>query len=97
MKPSDSIIIVKRIPNIKERCIQDEYLLMDEVAGIIFNLNSLGAAIWRLLENPTANDEIAQVLAVAFPEITQGQIQEDVEALLRQLEGKGLISFEVEE
>lgn len=82
--------------SVEERTIEDEFLLVNEETGAIFNLNPLGAAVWRLLRQPITSGEIIHVLAVAFPEVAEEQIQTDVRLLLRQLSTKGLISLKAE-
>lgn len=78
-----------------ERIIEDELLLLDDEAGAIFNLNAVGAAVWRLLYQPITSEEIVTVVVAAFPENEESQIQTDVDLLIQQLYSKGLISQQV--
>ncbi|WP_163338306.1 PqqD family protein [Desulfopila sp. IMCC35008] len=96
MKLDDVTIITKRTLDVKERCIDDELLLMDEQAGTIFNLNSIGAAVWRLLEQPKSPVEIIQVLAAAFPGVAKKQVEKDVYELIGKLNDMGLVFLQAE-
>lgn len=80
-----------------ERPLEDEILLMDDEASAIFNLNSVGAAVWRLLSQPITREEIVAVLITAFPEGDAKQVQADVDALLEQLYSKGLVSQQIKD
>ena len=77
-------VYVKRT-KILEKRLDDELLLIDNEADVIFNLNPLGTAVWRFLETPRKIDEILEVLGAAFPDIPEAQIKEDTLFLLGQL------------
>lgn len=88
--PKGRKVVVRRSTGIEVRCIDDEILVIDEAAGVIFNLNPIGKAVWKLLETPTSCEQIVEILTAAFPEVAPQQIAEDVEAILGQLESNGL-------
>lgn len=90
-KHNEKVVFIRRSEGIEVRSIDDEILVIDEVAGVIFNLNPTGAAVWKLLESPTSCEQIVAVLTTAFPEISEQQIVKDVQVILKQLEEKGLV------
>ena len=80
-----------RSPSILEKPLDDELLLIDNEADVIFNLNPLGTAVWRFLDTPREADEIIEVLGAAFPDIPEEQIREDILLLLGQLVDRELL------
>ena len=83
-------VYVKRT-KILEKGLDDELLLIDNEADVIFNLNPLGTAVWRFLDTPRKIDEILKVLCTAFPDIPEAQIKEDTLFLLGQLVNSQLL------
>ncbi|MCP4339758.1 MAG: PqqD family protein [Desulfobulbaceae bacterium] len=78
---------------IVERSIENSQLLVNPQTDSIFHLNQMGAAIWRLLEQPITVDEIVQTVQVAFPENPENMINSDVEKIVRQFIEKNLILY----
>ncbi len=88
---NNSKVYIQKSEGIEVRSVDDEVLVIDEVIGGIFNLNPVGAAVWKLLEYPTTAEQIVETLVAAFPQVSQQRIIEDVQSLLLQFEGKDLI------
>jgi hypothetical protein len=84
--------IYVRNPEILEKRLDDELLLVDNGSDVIFNLNPIGTAVWQFLESPRGADEIMDVLYSAFPDVPREQICEDTDLLLAQLVNRNLIS-----
>lgn len=80
-----------RSPNILEKTLDDELLLIDNETDMIFNLNPVGTAVWRFLDTPRETDEIMAVLGAAFPDIPKEKIREDISHLLDQLADRKLL------
>lgn len=57
----------------------------------IFHLNALGAALWRLLAEPTGESELCDLLAAAFPEAPPEALARDVAAFLERLRARDLV------
>lgn len=55
----------------------------------IHHLNAVGVGIWNLLAQPTNEDEAADVLATAFPDVAPGTIARDVTALFASFHASG--------
>jgi hypothetical protein len=69
-----------------------ERLFLADVEGrAIHRIDAIGAAVWLVLAEPTAADEIAAVLAEAFPDAVPDQIATDLQRLLAQFHDAGLI------
>ena len=84
--------IYARNPEILEKMLDDELLLIDNGSDIIFNLNPIGTAVWQFLESPRAAEEILSILYSAFPDVPKEQIHKDTESLLEHLVNRNLIS-----
>ena len=67
------------------------YLADAEGRGI-HRMDPLAAAIWEMLEEPASPDEIAAMLAGAFPDTDPARVRADLERLLESLAGQGLLA-----
>jgi hypothetical protein len=79
-----------RAPRIEERWIAGAAFLVDPATDALFQLNVTAAALWRLLEQPTDLSVAARLLADAFPGIPAARIRADVDAVIADLERRGL-------
>ncbi len=70
----------------------DQVFLADPDTDVLFHLDPIGSAVWRLLEQPITMDDIIALLTDAFPDAEKGRIEQDVSALFDQLSGNGLIN-----
>jgi hypothetical protein len=68
----------------------DIFLVVPETEGI-FHLNAVGTALWRLLAEPRARDELIALLSAAFPDAPPSAISTDVDAFLLRLKEGGLL------
>ena len=80
-----------RNPTIVEKTVDQDLFLVNERGDSIYNLNPLGRALWRLLDEWTGQDEAIALLCAAFPEVPPQQIADDVARLMHDLADKGLI------
>ncbi len=70
--------------------IDGELVMMDMDSGRYFNLDRIGAVIWRELEQPRMVADLCRSLGERY-EAPAGEIERDVLDLLRQMEDKKLI------
>ena len=82
-------------PGVHVRQVDDQAFLADPDTDVLFHLNSIGTAVWRLLEQPITADEITGLLVDAFPDAGKEQITGDVSSLLNHMTLNGLV-FSVE-
>ena len=78
-------------PKITARDMGDAVFLANPEDGTIFHLNAVGAALWRLLEEPTSMRQAATDLQTAFPDVPRERIEDDIEDLFDDLEDEGLV------
>lgn len=67
----------------------EAFLAGADATAVIQHLNPVGAGIWILLAVPTDEDEAAQALAVAFPDVDPHIIAHDVASLFLDLYRSG--------
>ncbi len=84
---------LRRRGDIEMRQVDDECFLADLDGAAIHHLNPVGRAVWTLLARPVGFDEMAGVLANAFPEIDRERIDRDLAELVEVLGRKELIEF----
>lgn len=73
------------------RTIGEALYLADPEGRAIHRMDPLAAAIWDMLEEPATADEIAALLAEAFPDTGRDRLHQDVAGLLSMMAGAGLI------
>ena len=78
-------------PNVTARGKGDAVFLANPEDGTVFHLNATGAALWRLLEEPTSERQAATDLHIVFPDVPREQIEDDVEDLFDDLVDEGLV------
>jgi hypothetical protein len=67
-----------------------EAAILDIKSGIYYGLDSIGARIWNLIENPKSVKEVLDVLLQEY-EVEAKRCERDLLDLLEELEDKGLI------
>jgi hypothetical protein len=83
----------RQAPGIEVIEVDGDSFLADRDGAAIHRLNAVGSAIWGLLREPIAADEIVDLLLQAFPGLDAGQVEKDVGELLEQLRRKHLLQF----
>jgi len=81
----------RRRPNVMTAMVNDELVMMSVETGQYFNLNAVGAHIWRLLESPKAVDEIVTALVDCY-DAPESVIREEALAFLARLEGQDMVA-----
>lgn len=79
-------------PGTVAREIGERLYLADPEGRAIHRMDALATAIWDVLETPTTPEEIAALLAGAFPGIDAGRLRADAGQLLAGLARAGLIA-----
>ena len=88
MNLSDKVTIPAQV---MARQVGDETVILDLASGTYFGLDPIGARIWQLIGEGKALGEICEVLLTEY-EVSSDQLRGDLERLLQELGGKGLIS-----
>jgi hypothetical protein len=73
------------------RGVEGDLFLANARGDAIWHLNALGAAVWRVLEEPASAAETTEALTVAFPDADPAAIARDIDELFAKLAGNGLI------
>ena len=66
-------------------------MLVNVQTGGAFKLNRVGAQVWRKLDGVRSLADVAAELERQYP-FAAGRLQQDVEALLEELQKQGLVS-----
>jgi hypothetical protein len=77
-------------PDVVSEIAGGEVVLLDLKRGIYFALDSVGSRLWGLLQQG-ADVESAQAMLLNEYEVTPEQLERDVERLLEELSGRGLL------
>ena len=81
MKPRDSVIA---------KMVGSEMVLLDYDRGIYYGLNPIGARVWQLLAEGQEIEAIIDLLTEEY-DATRKTLENDLTALLRDLEAKELV------
>lgn len=74
----------------------DDAVLMNLVGGEYYELNSIAASVWSLIQESCSVDEIRSFLLEKY-EVSEEQCDKDLQELLDGMTEKGLISIQDEE
>ena len=83
--------MIHRHPGAQARERDGQAFLTDAEELVIFNLNATGAAVWRLLEQPTRFDELAAVFMAGFPDSDPADLTADLTRLIHHLSANKLV------
>lgn len=81
----------RRNPDVSITEVEKDLFLVVPESDKIVHLDDLTSSLWRLLEQPTTQAEMIEVLIAAFPEAQPVQIREDLERILAELKAEGVI------
>ncbi|MDP1663589.1 MAG: PqqD family peptide modification chaperone [Methylobacter sp.] len=82
---------LKRADDLLSAALDDELLMMNIEKGSYYSLNSVGARIWELLENPMAFDELVARLLEEY-DISAETCRLEVENFVHALRARGLLT-----
>ncbi|BAZ34096.1 hypothetical protein NIES4074_66100 [Cylindrospermum sp. NIES-4074] len=72
-----------------------ETVILDTKAGVYYGLNSVGASIWNLIQQPKTFAEIQSTILAKY-EVESDQCENDILTLLQELAKEGLIEVKDE-
>ena len=81
-----------RSEGITERQIDDVIFLVNPENEALYHLNSIGAALWRLLEDEISGEEAANIICQAFPDADPTSVKTDMVKLISELADHQLIT-----
>lgn len=79
-------------PEVAENEIENKVFLEIPDSDQTYHLNSTGAALWRLLAEPTTVETAVDVIHEAFPDVARNEIEADVASLVADLLLQGLLA-----
>lgn len=82
--------IVAPAPDVIVREVGEELVLLDMNRGAYYGLDPIGARVWKLLASGTSLANVVDQLAGDY-EVTREQLESDAEALVSDLESRGLV------
>jgi hypothetical protein len=86
-------MIPLRRTDLMTRLIEGEVVILDREAGKVHQLNPTAGYVWNNCDGSSTVGSIAERLAEAF-DVTPEKALRDVEALLQELQGLGLLHIE---
>ena len=90
MNTRDGATILRRVSSLPFQRLNDETLVVDPRTREVHLLNASASRVWELLDAPRTSAELLSVLATEFDAPTD-VMQAEVDALLDELDRKGLI------
>lgn len=75
------------------RLIEGEIVILDREGGKVHQLNPVASCIWNSCDGSSSVDSIAERLVASF-DVAPEKALRDVEALLQELQGLGLLHIE---
>lgn len=88
----NSQTVIKRTNKALATDIDDEVVMFDADAGKYYGLNSVAAAVWKLLEEPLSVGEICDQLTSEY-DVDKQKCMDEVLGFLPELKDKGLIEI----
>lgn len=92
--PLPGSAVIRRQPGAQARERDGQAFLTDADELVIFNLNTTGAAVWRLVGQPTKFSELTAIFSAGFPDNDPADMAADLSRLIRTLAANGLIQVE---
>ena len=85
-------VIVARRPGLIEADVGGDLIALHVDNGACYGFNPTATRIWRLIEQPQDLDALCRTLTIEYA-VDREACREQVVAILRQLEGEGLVAF----
>lgn len=86
-----AVLRVRVKPSVLARPVGEQLVLLDLESGCYFSLNTVGAFVWQQLERGETPAVIAERIAAEY-EVSAAQAAADLDALLTDLVGHGLVA-----
>ncbi len=84
-------VLFQRNEGVSIQEMEGDLFLANEESGSIYRLNTIGAAFWRILENPCDLETILDLFCAGFPNQSRSDLCRDITDLIDQLEDHSLI------
>jgi hypothetical protein len=84
-------MILSRSPKTAWRVIEGEAVILSLDTKAFRGLNAVGSRVWELIDGRRSVDEIVEVIVREF-DVTREQAAGDVQAFVRELLDKGLVT-----
>lgn len=91
--PKHSIVVVASDQLSSD--LSGEVVILNLKSGTYYGLNTMGARIWNLLQQPKAVDELQKILLDEY-EVEVDRCESDLQALLQELAANGLVEVKDE-
>lgn len=88
---SDNLPVYRQSPHAVLRIVGDTGFLVDPRTDATHHLNTTGLAIWRMIGNDMAEEDIVAILRDAFPEVGPETLAADVRAAIAGMVASGLL------
>ena len=75
--------------------LEGETVILNLQSGVYYGLKTVGAAIWKLIQEPKTIDEVRQAILSKY-EVEPEQCDRDLQALLQDLQSERLIEVKHE-
>ena len=80
----------KKRPQLLDREIDGETVLLDLKSGVYYSLNEVGTEIWRLLGDSATESELAAAVVSDY-DIAADEAARDINELINDLSAEGLV------
>jgi len=81
----------QRNPAVTATAVDDEIFLVEPASQEVFYLDPVTAALWRCLDEPQGEAEIAALFGVAFPDTDPDAIGRDIAEALADMVARELV------
>jgi hypothetical protein len=88
----DATRAVVATPGIIGTGLNDEYVMLDPGPGLYYGLNTVGAVVWLLIQQPRSLGEIRERVCAEF-DVTPDRCGEDLLRLVADLVARGLARY----
>ena len=76
--------------------IDSEAVILDVNSGTYFGLNEVSKSVWQILQTPSSSKQVIEKILAEY-EVSEEEAAKDVEGLLKEMLGSGLVEVVNEE
>lgn len=76
--------------------IDSEAVILDVNSGTYFGLNEVSKSVWQILQTPSSSKQVIEKILAEY-EVSEEEATRDVEGLLKEMLGSGLVEVVNEE
>ncbi len=81
-----------RNPAVSVTEVDNEIFLVEPGTQEVYYLDTIAAALWRLLADPLDLDDIVAVYCTAFPDTGMDIVRRDLDRAIQDLRGRGFVT-----